>query len=60
MTYFVIHKKEKITAKNFEEISKINEIILNELYNARRTEIKEREPLKKCKITKRIKNDNFG
>ena len=46
--------------KNFEEISKLKEDIINDLSNVTQIEIKEREPLQKCKIIKRIKNGKFG
>ena len=50
-----INKDDEFIAKNFDEISKLKENILNELSNLRHTEIKEREPLKKYKTIKRIK-----
>ena len=51
----IINKDDEFIAKNFDEISKLKEDILTELSNLRHTEIKEREPLKKYKTIKRIK-----
>ena len=48
-----INKDDEFIAKNFEEISKMKEDILNELSNVRRTEIKEREPLRMIQLTQK-------
>ena len=56
-----INKDDKFIAKNFEEISKMKEDILNELSNVRHTEIKEREPLRKIQNNKKNKRmTNLG
>ena len=48
-----INKDDEFIVKNFEEISKMKEDILNELSNVRRTEIKEREPLRMIQLTQK-------
>ena len=48
-----INKDDEFIAKNFEEISKMKEHILNEPANVRHTEIKEREPLRKIQNNKK-------
>ena len=50
-----INKDDEFIGKNFEEISKLKEDILNELSNVRHTEIKEREPLRKIQNNKKNK-----
>ena len=46
-------KDDEFIAKNFEEISKMKQDIINELSNARHTEI--REPLRKIQTNKKNK-----
>ena len=50
-------KDDEFIAKNFEEISKMKQDILNELSNARHTEI--REPLGKIQTNKKNKRINL-
>ena len=56
-----INKDDEFIAKNFEEISKIKNDILNELSNVRHTEIKKREPIRKIQNNKKNKRmTNLG
>ena len=56
-----INKDDEFIAKNFEEISKTKEDILYELSNVRRTEMKEREPLRKIQNNQNNKSmTNLG
>ena len=56
-----ITKDDEFIAKNFEEISTMKEDILNKLSNARHTEIKERELLRKIQTNKKNKRmTNLG
>ena len=50
-----INKNDEFIAKNFEEISKVREDMLNELSNVRHTELKEKESLRKIENKKKNK-----
>ena len=53
----MMNKDDEFIAKNFEEISKMKEDILNEQSKVRHTEIKEKEPEREWQIwvTTRLK-----